>query len=170
MVLIAEILKYFYPRSVDLHNYSAVNSKSAKAKNWETLNKKVLKRLKIPISNDMISDLSSAVPGAAEELLQKIKDKVEAVDMSSESVTSFDSSRDENAPSYEEISQALQDCQQQITEKEEVINSLKADVVHVRGLLKLKEQHIADLTAQLKRLQEKCSDEIKGNNEILSFI
>ena len=44
-VLFAEMIKYHYPRLVDLHNYPSASSTKAKIINWETLNKKVLKKI-----------------------------------------------------------------------------------------------------------------------------
>ena len=38
LVLVAEIVKSFYPKLVDLHNYSAANGIAQKVYNWETLN------------------------------------------------------------------------------------------------------------------------------------
>ena len=44
-VLVAEVIAHFYPRLVELHNYSSANSLSQKMYNWNTLNGRVLKRL-----------------------------------------------------------------------------------------------------------------------------
>ena len=44
-VLLAEIVKHFLPKLVDLHNYSAAHSLSQKTYNWNTLNVKVLKKI-----------------------------------------------------------------------------------------------------------------------------
>jgi hypothetical protein len=37
-VLAAEIIHYFFPNLVELHNYSNVNSVQQKSYNWKTLN------------------------------------------------------------------------------------------------------------------------------------
>ena len=37
-VLLAETVHYFYPKLVEMHNYSAANSNSQKMYNWQTLN------------------------------------------------------------------------------------------------------------------------------------
>lgn len=34
----AEVIKYFYPKDVELHNYPPVNSVPKKIDNWNTLN------------------------------------------------------------------------------------------------------------------------------------
>lgn len=38
-VLVAEIVNHYVPRLVELHNYSAAHSVSAKTYNWNTLNR-----------------------------------------------------------------------------------------------------------------------------------
>lgn len=41
VVMTAELIKYYYPQYVDLHNYSPVSKRSLKVENWSTLNRKV---------------------------------------------------------------------------------------------------------------------------------
>lgn len=38
-VLVAEIIHNYFPKSVELHNYSAMHSKTDKFNNWVMLNK-----------------------------------------------------------------------------------------------------------------------------------
>ena len=49
-VLIAEIMKHYFPKLVELHNYNPVNSFLQKINNWKTLNLKVFKKLSFQIS------------------------------------------------------------------------------------------------------------------------
>ena len=37
-VLVAEVVKHFFPSMVELHNYSQAHSQSQKTYNWNTLN------------------------------------------------------------------------------------------------------------------------------------
>ena len=39
------MIKHYFPKMIDIHNYSAANSVQQKLYNWETLNRKVIKRL-----------------------------------------------------------------------------------------------------------------------------
>lgn len=41
-ILVAEIVKHFIPRLVELHNYASANSTNQKLNNWQTLNRKVI--------------------------------------------------------------------------------------------------------------------------------
>lgn len=39
--MVAEIIKYYWPKLIDLHNYAPASSLLNKISNWETLNRKV---------------------------------------------------------------------------------------------------------------------------------
>lgn len=78
LVPVVEILKYHFPKLVELHNYSPANSFVHKLNNWDTLNKKVLSKIDLTISDDMKKQLAKAVPGAIEKLLYDTKKKIES--------------------------------------------------------------------------------------------
>ena len=44
-VLAAEVVHDYFPKLVELHNYSSANGTTQKMYNWNTLNQKVFKRL-----------------------------------------------------------------------------------------------------------------------------
>ena len=44
-VLVAEVVASFFPKLVELHNYSGANSLQQKLYNWNTLNTKVFRKL-----------------------------------------------------------------------------------------------------------------------------
>ncbi len=71
-VLIAEIIKFFIPKIVELHNYASTNNMKNKRENWNTLNRKVLKHLGINLSKNEIEMIINFTPGYIEMLLQKI--------------------------------------------------------------------------------------------------
>ncbi|KAG3092672.1 hypothetical protein PI125_g17074 [Phytophthora idaei] len=72
-VLLAEILAQLVPAWVQLHNYPSAHRLQQKMSNWETLNRKVLTRLKCGISHKHQEDLANAVPGAIGLLLIQVK-------------------------------------------------------------------------------------------------
>ncbi|KAG7377243.1 hypothetical protein PHYPSEUDO_011963 [Phytophthora pseudosyringae] len=72
-VLLAEILAQLVPAWVQLHNYPSAHRFQQKLSNWETLNRKVLTRLKCGISHKHQEDIANAVPGAIELLLIPVK-------------------------------------------------------------------------------------------------
>jgi len=76
-VLFAETIAYFYPRLVEVHNYSAANSFTQKMYNWSTLNKKVLRKLHMPMSQAEMEDVCNCVPMAVERQVLKLQQVVE---------------------------------------------------------------------------------------------
>ena len=71
-VLLAEMIKYHYPRLVDLHNYPSASSTKHKLSNWNTLNNKVLKKLGLRLHKNEIEDVINCKPNAIELLLKKV--------------------------------------------------------------------------------------------------
>lgn len=72
----AEILKLYYPRQVELHNYVPANSVNTKKENWKMLNQKVLIKLDMKLSSDTIHQLANGSQRAIEKLLTKLRMKV----------------------------------------------------------------------------------------------
>ena len=76
-VLLAEIIKHYLPRLVELHNYPDANSAKLKLVNWETLNKKVLKKIGIKMTKAEINDIVSYKQFAIENLLARVYNAIE---------------------------------------------------------------------------------------------
>lgn len=98
-ILAAEVVAFYFPKFVQMHNYSAANSVKQKQYNWSTLNRKlhfgsgaqtflmahlvcvanagkVFKKLHISLSKQEIDDLVQCQSGAIEHLLVKLQIKV----------------------------------------------------------------------------------------------
>ncbi|XP_076761820.1 sperm flagellar protein 1 [Xylocopa sonorina] len=75
-VMMAEILKVYYPRYVDLHNYIPVNNLYMKRENWNTLNRKVLTKIDLKLTKDIIDQLINFHPGTAENILLKLRKRI----------------------------------------------------------------------------------------------
>lgn len=75
-VLFAEIIGSYYPRIVEMHNYSAANSHTQKMYNWKTLNTKVLKKLGYKLHEQDIDDVIRAAPGAIEKVLKVLQERL----------------------------------------------------------------------------------------------
>lgn len=71
-VLMAEILVHFYPKLIELHNYSAANAAAQKMYNWQTLNNKAFKRLSIEVTQEELESVCTCKPMAIERLLFKV--------------------------------------------------------------------------------------------------
>ncbi|KAG7388727.1 Sperm flagellar protein 1 [Phytophthora pseudosyringae] len=75
-ILAAEVVAFYFPKLVQMHNYSAANSIKQKQYNWNTLNRKVFKKLHISLSKEDIDDLVQCQSGAVEQLLVKLQIKI----------------------------------------------------------------------------------------------
>eukprot|EP00520_Triparma_pacifica_P010376 CAMPEP_0118656346 /NCGR_PEP_ID=MMETSP0785-20121206/13443_1 /TAXON_ID=91992 /ORGANISM="Bolidomonas pacifica, Strain CCMP 1866" /LENGTH=226 /DNA_ID=CAMNT_0006549205 /DNA_START=108 /DNA_END=785 /DNA_ORIENTATION=+ len=75
-VLVAETISHYFPKIVQLHNYSAANSTPQKIYNWNTLNGKVLRKLGWQISKEDIEQIIMAKPGAIERFLYQLQFKM----------------------------------------------------------------------------------------------
>ena len=76
-LLLAEMIKKYAPKLVDLHNYPECSSKKKKFINWQTLNSKVLKKIGLRLKDDEINDVINCKPNAIELLLKKVHNVIE---------------------------------------------------------------------------------------------
>ncbi|KAG5877624.1 hypothetical protein JTB14_023839 [Gonioctena quinquepunctata] len=175
---LAEIIKFHFPKLIDLHNYSPMNSVAQKMANWEMLNRKVLRKLKINLSIDDREQLAKGMPGAIEKLLGTIKMKVEskasgdgAIDSSRvyylDNVSNF-SSREGIIPikikngsrmlNRKMVSnEVFENMEKDLVEKEEAIKTLNNKIDHLENLVKVKDERIKDLTQQLQTVVNNSS-------------
>lgn len=72
-VLMAEVVHHYFPRLVELHNYSSANGIQQKLYNWNTLNQKAFRRLGFMISKQDCEAISTCQPGAIERVLKLVK-------------------------------------------------------------------------------------------------
>lgn len=63
-----------------MHNYSPQNSVQKKLENWRMLNKRVLTRMRINLSEDTMEELANSEPGIIEKVLNMVKKQVETLD------------------------------------------------------------------------------------------
>ncbi|XP_062349376.1 sperm flagellar protein 1 [Cinclus cinclus] len=76
-VLAAEVVKFFFPSLVELHSFVPTSSTAQKVANWGHLNRKVLSKLNLHVSEEMIQQLVQSRPGTAEQLLQLLREKIQ---------------------------------------------------------------------------------------------
>lgn len=77
-VCLAELVKFYQPKLIDVHNYPPSSNVKQKFTNWATFNKKILSRLNMSLSQEQISDLVNAKPGKIEQFLIALRPKLEA--------------------------------------------------------------------------------------------
>jgi len=75
-VLMAEVVHHYFPRLVELHNYSSANGIQQKLYNWNTLNQKAFRRLGFMISKQDCEAISTCQPGAIERVLKLVKVRI----------------------------------------------------------------------------------------------
>ena len=84
-VLLAEIVNFFLPKLIDIHNYSSANGLKQKKYNWETLNTKVFKKIGFMLSKyicdlycrEQIDSVIQCQIEAIERVLKFVQQKIE---------------------------------------------------------------------------------------------
>ena len=69
-MLLAEVIHHFLPKYVELHNYPSASSHTQRKVNWQTLNRRVLVKVGIRISDETVQHLIDAKPGVIEQVIQ----------------------------------------------------------------------------------------------------
>ncbi|KAL2712812.1 sperm flagellar protein 1-like [Vespula squamosa] len=162
-VFMAELLKRYYPKHVDVHNYVPGNSIAKKIDNWNILNRKVLSKIDMKLGKDIINQLANSQIGIIEKVLIDVRAKILKncnVDRDSLYSDYEENGRGENAKPIlnpEEIvnrtvpRHTFIKLKQELQERNETINVLHQKISHLESLIKLKDQRIVDLTAQVTR-------------------
>lgn len=76
-VMCAEVVAHFEPRLVELHNYVPANASTHKMHNWETLNKKVFRKLNFQLKREEMERVVHCEPGAIERVLKLLRRKMD---------------------------------------------------------------------------------------------
>ena len=109
-VLLAEIIKSYFPHMVDLHNYPSCSNSKHKESNWNVLNNKVLKKLHIKLTKAEIESIIKAEPLAIEKLLQRVYSVLQnRVDMNiNKEQTNFGSQKNNIVKQLKDIIEVLE--------------------------------------------------------------
>ncbi|CAF1044282.1 unnamed protein product [Adineta steineri] len=75
--LVAEIIRYYLPDLVEMHNYTPANSFQPKKANWGMLNRKVLSHFGLDLPDVKIAGLANGQPGLIEVLLYNLRLKID---------------------------------------------------------------------------------------------
>ncbi|XP_056407939.1 sperm flagellar protein 1 [Hyla sarda] len=76
-VLTAEVVRFYFPKLVEMHNYVPANSTQQKLSNWTILNRKVLSKLNFSVPDDVIRKIAQCSPGVVELVLTTLRHKIE---------------------------------------------------------------------------------------------
>ncbi len=164
-VLLAEMIKYHFPRLVELHNYPSASSTKQKLSNWNTLNNKVLKKLGLKISKDEINDVMNSKPNAIENLLSKVYNAIHNLPQESNKKNinnndnhkvlksgnrknNFHNNNDNfNNEEVEQLQELINEKDHEISEMEEHLEDLKKRIEDAN-------QNQSELENRLKQLKE----------------
>ncbi|KAM8923792.1 sperm flagellar protein 1-like [Pelodytes ibericus] len=75
-VMVAEVVKHFIPKIVEMHNYIPANSTQQKLSNWGFLNRKVFSKLNLHVPEDMVRRLITNTSGVIEPVLYTLRQKI----------------------------------------------------------------------------------------------
>ncbi|XP_072292995.1 sperm flagellar protein 1 [Eucyclogobius newberryi] len=76
-VMAAEVVKHYFPKLVDLHNYVPASSTAQKHSNWDLLNRKVFSKLNFQVMEGTVNKIVLKTPGALEPVLSVLKEKID---------------------------------------------------------------------------------------------
>ncbi|XP_025094484.1 sperm flagellar protein 1-like [Pomacea canaliculata] len=175
-VMVAEVVSHFLPKLIEIHNYSPANATPQKMQNWFLLNRKVFKKLRFELSEDILRGISNCKPGVIEGVLAMLRTRMERVVWETQQKVdrqaaenerpeadqnSFRSQRKDvtglnymNPQTKSKSDQVplllLEEKEQEILAKDETIQILNAKIKRMEHLLHLKDIRIEDLQARLE--------------------
>ncbi|XP_070772676.1 sperm flagellar protein 1 [Enoplosus armatus] len=76
-VMAAEVVKCFFPKLVDLHNYIPANSTQQKLSNWNLLNRKVFSKLNFLVPEETVKRIVLSTAGVIEPVLSTLREKID---------------------------------------------------------------------------------------------
>ncbi|XP_045430472.1 sperm flagellar protein 1 isoform X2 [Pipistrellus kuhlii] len=72
-----EVIKFYFPKMVEMHNYVPANSLQQKLSNWGHLNRKVLHKLNFSVPEDVMLQIVQCTPGVVELVLIPLRQRLE---------------------------------------------------------------------------------------------
>ncbi|XP_051830285.1 sperm flagellar protein 1 isoform X2 [Antechinus flavipes] len=184
-VLAAEVVKFYFPKMVEMHNYVPANSVQQKINNWIHLNRKVLHKLNFSVPEDVIQKIAQCSPGVVELVLIPLRQRLEEKKQKMQGELSLQEGsnymdvgfsqkprgdgstepRKAGQPRGGKYSQALQgepsflvqiaEKEQELLASQETVQVLQMKVRRLEHLLQLKNVRIDDLSRRLQQAQRK---------------
>lgn len=163
-VLMAEIVAHYFPKLIELHNYSAANSVRQKLYNWATLNQKALKRIGYEIPKTEIEGIVNCRPGVIEYVLHQVQTKIAEYRSRKTAGGMGSSGSSDGSPMAAAAAAAapaasgdaagssvlLAEKDATIAELRETVDILELKIKKLEQLVRLKDSRIATLDARLR--------------------
>ena len=138
--LLAEIIKYYLPKMIDINNYPSSSNTNQKNYNWITLNNKVLKKINVKLSKNEIDDIISCKNLAIEHLLNKV---YKAIELYSGKTIRIIKNKKEN---YD--------------------NKMRENIKDIKVELEIKRNEVKNLSNIIKTLQQKLQNATMNKNNL----
>lgn len=163
-VMMAEVVKNFIPKLVEIHNYPAAHSVQQKVTNWNTLNVKVFRKMGFQLARSDIDKIVSCVPELVERVLKLVQDKVneysdrkpepEVSPTQPQRIQNLAKPKGQNTSpvdiKIQPVNNALREKEQVIGELKETIEIMESKIAKLEQLVKLKDSKIQILTNKLQ--------------------
>lgn len=168
-VLVAEFIKYFVPGIVELHNYPSSNNQKAKRENWNTLNRKVFRKLNFQLSSQDIEALINFTPGYIESVLLRILDsfaelgvdfqsKIYSTNKDYDDTQEMQPTVNKGKKDYMKYQQMEEEYKKQLLEKDEIIEGLKQAIEETERNLAISEENKKILNQQYEAIKKKIKE------------
>lgn len=159
-VLMAEVLKYLYPKLVNLNYYPEVHSITKKIYNWTSLNEKIFKKLELPLSKKTIDQLANSEQGVIEQVLKKLYLKVKNDECTLQQIDIM------NNKKLKEEKEKKIDYKTIIFNKEVEITKLKEKLKILQKEISMRQQENTSIKEEINDCQKKLEIEKNTNNII----
>ncbi len=149
-VLLAEIIKSYLPRLVDLHNYPSCSNTKHKESNWNVLNNKVLKRIGIKLSKKEINDIIKCEHLAIEHLLQRVYSVLQSkinMNKDAKNISNINFQKNNN----DKLRKTLEEKENIIKQLHDIIEVLQLKLKNSEEMEKILENKVAQLTEALNK-------------------
>jgi hypothetical protein len=162
-VAVAEIIRHFFPKLVEIHQYTPSNGTPAKEKNWFHLNRRVFSKLGFELHADVIHGLAQCKPWIIESLLVFLRERIDQHVYGSSTSRETETSRTvpdtartavghQALKKSDMIHKSVVDQQRkQIQEQAKTIDVLTANILKLEHVIHLKDIRIEDLSARLEK-------------------
>ena len=145
-VLLAEIIKNYLPRLVDLHNYPSCSNTKHKESNWNVLNNKVLKRLGIKLTKSEINDIITCQHLAIENLLQRVYNVLQNKVNISKTKSNINQKNNNDM-----LRKTLEEKENVIKQLRDIIEVLELKLKNSEEMEKILENKVSQLTETLNK-------------------
>ena len=146
-VLLAEIIKSYLPRMVDLHNYPSCSNTKHKESNWNVLNNKVLKKLGIKLTKKEITDIIKCEHLAIEHLLQRVYGVLQNRIPQNKDKENLNIIKNNN----DKLRKTLEEKENVIKQLQDIIEVLQLKLKNSEDMEKTLENKVAQLTEELNK-------------------